>query len=931
MGGYVYQASGCNSLGIAMGGNSASEIQPINPFPPPAVPPPPFLPPPPPWPPFTPPPPVHPDVLPRAKIKIGVGRDVSFRSAPSSVLNVTDAMVRALQDEQDKDPRLGGADGFTFAAWVRRANYGSLTDTLFELGSYTTDEGTSSSAGATLTPTNTITLTFGDGSPANAGRRLSQQSTAVSMRYVVQNGDDPQQASALDVTMPFPPWVWTHVTLVHAVNGVASIYFDNDLAGSGTVTLPVKTLRSSHVFGGAIARRVGGQELPTLFRGMLRDVFVTAAAIDEHHRNHLQTHTGPPATVSWVEEYYAQVGRERCPETGCVCSAPADTRAGRRMEQVDVAAAVEDRGLQRIPYGERIVRAGAATLSGEHAQRLRRRLQGVMNSVPNTPTGYISSLDGGNSTSSLGVHGGSDVYIGGQFGDVSYPESAAPVVFIGTTPCTVDVDDSTPRVTHCVTQPLYAADLAGKSGAFQLPLTLYTPQAQETDIGQSVAVPNQATCSIESARGGCVVQFDFGGSPKIDSIRTGSLAPGSVLRLGGGGLNSGSTDPEGYGSGTGTSAAGRRRRKLSAQQSSPNGASSTLEVKIKPASGIGPVQQCGMRDNSGAVKEKTSQDGGTAIGPNSDAEASCKVSASSGNKESAGPYSIEVKQSGDNRGNALLNESDAKVDLVSGKRYHFELEARISSIAPLLAPVHGGIPLTIRGSGFGLNPAAIEAQLGATPCVVDKLVEGGFTCNLAEGQDQYAATDDWEWPSERGVRWQWFYRSTLGGSIALEDAMQHASFPDGADGELLLPMVQPVRRQCPYTISTDFYTHVLLSLWHAFHCMLCALCVCYVWWYRCAAGATTLSQGLRDGLWPPQPRITPSSCVRTIRRSSTSTREPRQRDRLSRSSTCRRQSCSGRQTRSPAACLSSQATDIGWRPSAHGAQNTPDTALRRPT
>ena len=420
------------------------------------------------------------------------------------------------------------------------------------------------------------------------------------------------------------------------------------------------------------------------------------------------------------------------------------------------------------------------------------------------------------------VYGGSDIYIEGQFGDVSYPESAAPRVLIGGTPCDVDLDDSTPRLTHCVTQPLVAPDLQGRSGTFTLPLTLYTPSARETDTGEKVAVFAAASCSVAAADGGCNIQFNLQTSPRVESIRTSSLGAGGVLRMGGGGLHSGVTDPEGYGDGSGTgggeggggdsdgsgaitgipagtegagSGGGtfRRGRRTTEQQGGAVSDESSLEIVFKSTSNIGPKSQCGMRDNN-QDKSKTSQDDGSAIGPTSDGEASCKVSAGAGEKASAGPYSVEVKQSSGNRGKAHLNDADAKVDLVSGKRYHFELEARISSIAPILAPIHGGIPITIRGSGFGLDPSVIDARLGGTPCAVDKLVEGGFTCNLPDGQDQYGSTDDWEWESERGARWQWYYKETLDGSIALDSAVAHSAFPDGADGEMLLPMLQPVRR-----------------------------------------------------------------------------------------------------------------------------------------
>lgn len=185
------------------------------------------------------------------------------------------------------------------------------------------------------------------------------------------------------------------------------------------------------------------------------------------------------------------------------------------------------------------------------------------------------------------MNGGSHIYIEGQFGDVGYPESAAPVVLIGATPCEVDLDDSTARVTHCITQPLYAADLAAglnlSSGVFQLPLTLYTPQARETDRGIPVAAPNEATCSIPDDEGGCYVQFDADSSPRVDSIRTGSLKPGSVLRINGTSLESGNTDPPGYNTGIeidGGTGGSRRGRRMS-EDTSVVSEIASLEVKIK--------------------------------------------------------------------------------------------------------------------------------------------------------------------------------------------------------------------------------------------------------------------------------------------------------------------------------------------------------------
>ena len=201
-------------MGIGQGGGSASTIQPMNPFPPP-----------PPLPPAGPPPPVHPEMVPLAKIRLTDDEEpmpLAFHSSAVSARNVT------ASDDVTHDPRLGGAAGFTFAAWVRRANYGSLEDTLFELGTPSDNGGASSSI-------NSIALTFGDGGPSVDGRRqLAAEdgegateasaneswvdarlrpradvavapprralTTGPGMRYIVQNGEDASSRSVLEVS-----------------------------------------------------------------------------------------------------------------------------------------------------------------------------------------------------------------------------------------------------------------------------------------------------------------------------------------------------------------------------------------------------------------------------------------------------------------------------------------------------------------------------------------------------------------------------------------------------------------------------------------------------------------------------------------------------------------------------------------------------------
>ena len=108
MNGFAFQAAGCNSLGIAWGGAVQSEIEPMNPPPPPSVPPPPNLPPPPPFPPTGPPPPIHPDgIVPFARIKM-LDADVQFHGSASTLV-----LAAPFHPDEVESDRFGGPTGFT--------------------------------------------------------------------------------------------------------------------------------------------------------------------------------------------------------------------------------------------------------------------------------------------------------------------------------------------------------------------------------------------------------------------------------------------------------------------------------------------------------------------------------------------------------------------------------------------------------------------------------------------------------------------------------------------------------------------------------------------------------------------------------------------------------------------------------------------------
>ena len=533
MNGFAFQAAGCNSLGIAWGGAVQSEIEPMNPPPPPNVPPPPNLPPPPPYPPTGPPPPIHPDgIVPFARIKI-LDSDVQFRGTESTAMAVTPH-----HPEEANSDRFGGPSGFTFAAWVRRAGYGPGTDVLFEFGTADPDG---------ISTGDRISLALG-----------AKGNTAVGMRYSISNGFG-ESESALDVGKAFPPWAWVHVAVVHSPGGAASIFWDNVQEATGTVDLPAHTARALHVLGGSVRK-----EPESFFRGVARDIYVTNYAIDPHHLNYMQSHSGPPK--EWDQAWRDQSSKELCATSSCVClAAPSSPPAagGRRLTaeggnegrgeegsrplQISGADPTMDDlrrlhgylaplGLPELP-GFLPLLSGGMSSNSSSVDGSGRRLQGVPQAVPSVTGSKITRLEGGNATSTLGVSGGSDIWVHGSFGDAAYPNGAAPVIRVGTTDCKVDLLDTTAQTVHCVLAPLTAADNSTSASAtrFSLNLTAYSPQARQTDTGRTVATMSPVPCEVA---GGCAVQFDRGAQPKMTLPRTASVQAGGVLRVTGQNLNS---------------------------------------------------------------------------------------------------------------------------------------------------------------------------------------------------------------------------------------------------------------------------------------------------------------------------------------------------------------------------------------------------------
>lgn len=457
----------------------------------------------------------------------------------------------------------------------------------------------------------------------------------------------------------------------------------------------------------------------------------------------------------------------------------------------------------------------------------------------------------------MAVQGGSELVIKGKFGEVAYPDSAAPLVRVGVnTTCTVDLIKSSDKLVCCTIGPISVEDLAGRaSGRFTLEVSVSTWQVRERTDGSKLSVPVQVECQIPN---GCHVQFDLDSQPSMSSLRTPTVQPNGLLRFQGSGLDSDApaqidneyeydpgvaggwggscTCPDGqiYQVGdnrngcislacNGGSSGGCNRLSgawsgyrvtcgaVAVEQEQDGQPTSldnpSVEVRVRSVTAAEkptrPAGHCMMRDYGGKHADTIGQNLGAKVGPSNDQEASCTVSSSLIEQAHAGFFSIEVRQSRLNKGFAKLNESDSLVDLVSGQRYHFELTARIASVTPAIAPIHGGIPLTVHGIGFGTDISAIDARLGRTRCQVIAATKGSFTCYLNEERDQFAAVANWEWPSERGARWQWYYLASLGihPITELSSVLTLGGFPDFADGEMLIPMAQVVRRWSNHFVS----------------------------------------------------------------------------------------------------------------------------------
>ena len=101
----------------------------------------------------------------------------------------------------------------------------------------------------------------------------------------------------------------------------------------------------------------------------------------------------------------------------------------------------------------------------------------------------------------------------------------------------------------------------------------------------------------------------------------------------------------------------------------------------------------------------------------------------------------------------------------TGTPFDAELPPRITAVSPSLGSLAGGTDLTIEGTGFGSDPAALAIEVAGLPCAVSTITSAALYCRLAANPAATAPARPTpttglgnglaSLPGERGARWQW--------------------------------------------------------------------------------------------------------------------------------------------------------------------------------
>eukprot|EP00966_Prymnesium_polylepis_P064513 1495581-Prymnesium_polylepis.1 len=349
----------------------------------------------------------------------------------------------------------------------------------------------------------------------------------------------------------------------------------------------------------------------------------------------------------------------------------------------------------------------------------------------------ILDIEGGGPASSLGVGGGSELYIVGT--DLGDPFNQ-PVVLIGNnpnpfpTPCKVEGFTSTSVRFHCTIQPeglpvLHQADYGTNYFADLTLHVLVNGREAMCDVGARVG---------GTGLGDCTVRFDVGGTPRIVQLPTRALQGGEMLRL------------------------------QATDRAALGGANYSDGVVVRLRRGsffLG----CVPRDDDGELMFE-----GLATG-----ELGCRLE--NDKVAASGFWRIELNVQQGNYGHALVAPASRRVDIASNELYDVETVPRISAVTPSSVSAAGGATLTIKGDGFGGRMDQLEVSAAGVACALTTLRDGTLTCTLSAID---TASSHAPYAGDRGVRYEW-WRSTMAG-VGLVGLRALPTFPSAPSGSSLV-------------------------------------------------------------------------------------------------------------------------------------------------
>ncbi|KOO31606.1 fibrocystin [Chrysochromulina tobinii] len=335
--------------------------------------------------------------------------------------------------------------------------------------------------------------------------------------------------------------------------------------------------------------------------------------------------------------------------------------------------------------------------------------------------------------------GGTHIYISGT--DIG-SAFAPPKVFIG-----INAD------AECVVQPFTSN--RNRLHCIISPENLPAPDADYNLTGRFVTEPMRvlkegrlAQCwHVGGLNHNCMVVFDVGATPRVYRMLTPVVESGSLMRVVGRGIDGGvAGDP----------------KMMAMLYRGLNKATGSCGQKDCQASNVGTetvgcITRLGGDEGDGAL----GQESAVATAFSSDTEFGCRLDALASGL-SAGFFNLSLYANDvKHRGNAYLGFSGSgAIDLSTGSPFDAELLPRISSIYPKEGSLAGGTDLTIVGTGFGSDTAALRINVGSASCAVTSITDVALYCRiepLSSGlaEPPVAIGTMKSSPGERGARWQW--------------------------------------------------------------------------------------------------------------------------------------------------------------------------------